>query len=85
MTLVDGPDTVPSESTESPTEDRGDNGSPANTEVPSEGNPDPLGQVPVDQDQSGQQEGHISTADEDLGGLGFEGQEDIAFTGDDLP
>ena len=85
MTLVDGPDTVPSESTESPTEDRGDNGSPANTEVPSEGNPEPLGQVPVDQDQSGQQEGHISTADEDLGGLGFEGQEDIAFTGDDLP
>ena len=36
MTLVDGPDTVPSESTGNQTGSDGDNGDPANTDMPSE-------------------------------------------------
>jgi hypothetical protein len=85
MTLVDGPDTVQSESTETHTGNEGDNGDPANTETPGENFDEPPEQESDDQDQGGLQEGHTSPAVGDLG-LGItEEQEEVTFTGDYLP
>ena len=85
MTLVDGPDTAQSESTETHTGNEGDNGDPANTETPGEDFDEPPEQESDDQDQGGLQEDHTSPADGDLG-LGItEEQEEVTFTGDYLP
>ena len=84
MTLVDGPETPSSESTEDQTGNDG-NGDHANTDVPND--PDESPERESDnQDQGGLQEDHIGTADEDLGlGLNEEGPEGVTFEGDLLP
>jgi len=84
MTLVDGPDTVPSESTEDQT-GRGDHGTQANTDTPSEVLGEPPEQESDTQSQGGLPEGHTSPADVDLGLDLTEGQEEVTLTGDDLP
>jgi len=84
MTLVDGPDTVPSESTEDQT-GRGDHGTQANTDTPSEVLGEPPEQESDTQSQGGLPEGHTSPADVGLGLDFIEGQEEVTLTGDDLP
>jgi len=84
MTLVDGPDTVPSESTEDQT-GRGDHGTQANTDTPSEVFGEPPEQESDTQSQGGLPEGHPSPAVGDLGLGLIEGQEDVTLTGDDIP
>ena len=83
MTLVNGPDTVQSESTEDQTGIEGDHGDQANTNAP-EGNPDPLEQE-SGQDQEGLQEDHTSPADDDLELDANKEREEVTFTGDYLP
>ena len=62
MTLVDGPDTVPSVSTENQTGNEGDNGNPANADMPDEVLRERLERESDDQTQGRLQEEHISTA-----------------------
>jgi Zinc knuckle len=82
MTLVDGPDTVQSESTGNQT-GNGDHGDPANTDAP-EGDPGSLEHETV-QDQEGLQEDHPSPADGDLELDVNEDREEVTFEGDYLP
>ena len=81
MTLVDGPDTIQSESTGDQTGIEG-NGDPANADAPDV--PDPLESEPV-QDQEGLQEDHPSPADGDLELDVNEDREEVTLEGDYLP
>ena len=84
MTLVDGPDTVPSVSTENQTGNEGDDGNPANADMPDEVLRERLERESDDQTQGGLQDEHISTAGDDHG-LGLTEQEEIDYIDVDIP
>ena len=84
MTLVDGPDTVQSASTENPTGNEGDDGNPANADMPDEVLREQLERESDDQTQGGLQDEHISTAGDDHG-LGLTEQEEIDYIDVDIP